>query len=162
MTNLTHIWQERWSPRSFSLLVFIALVVGGGLGIGFITAPGEWYAQLSKPAFNPPNRIFAPVWTVLYILIAIAGWRTWHLLRAGWPMRLWRVQLALNFSWSPIFFSAHRIGLALGVVLMLLAAVLGFIVTSWRHDRATAWLFVPYAAWVGFAMLLNASILTMN
>ena len=149
-------------PYRLSLFYFLTLVVGCGLMIGFITAPGEWYAQLVKPPFNPPSWLFAPVWTALYILIAIAGWRTWQRNRAGWPMKLWWAQLFLNFLWSPVFFSAHRINLALGVILLLLFIILGFIVTSWRQDRMTAWLFVPNAVWVAFATLLNASIIFLN
>lgn len=149
------------SPRA-ALLVFFTLVVGGGLVIGYFTAPGEWYAQLEKPSFNPPGWVFGPVWTILYVLIAIAGWRVWRQDATGWPVRLWSAQLALNFLWSPTFFAAHLIGAALAVVLLLLAAVLGFIAVSWRQDRPAALLFIPYAAWVSFATLLTASILTLN
>jgi tryptophan-rich sensory protein len=72
------------------------------------------------------------------------------------------MQIVLNFSWSPVFFSAHRIGLALIVILLLLGAILAFIATAWRQDRVAAWLFAPYAAWVAFASILNASILMLN
>jgi tryptophan-rich sensory protein len=136
--------------RWITLIGFFILTVGGGLAIGFLTAPGEWYGGLAKPAFNPPNWLFAPVWTVLYGLIAVAGWR------------IWWVQLGLNFLWSPTFFAAHRIGLALVVILLLLAAILAFIIMSWRQDRAAAWLFAPYAAWVAFASVLNAAIWLLN
>jgi tryptophan-rich sensory protein len=148
--------------RFFTLVVFIVLVVGGGLAIGFLTAPGEWYAGLAKPPFNPPAWVFGPVWTLLYVVIAVSGWRTWQRDRGGWPMRLWWAQLALNFLWSPVFFAAHRIGLALLVVLALLAAILSFIAASWRPDRVAAWLFMPYAAWVAFASLLNGAIWLLN
>jgi tryptophan-rich sensory protein len=148
--------------RAVSLVLFFVLVLGGGLAIGFVTAPGGWYAGLNKPAFNPPPWLFGPVWTVLYVLIAIAGWRIWHSDRNGRAMQLWWAQLALNFLWSPVFFGAHQIGLALGIILILLATILGFIATAWRLDRWAAWLFVPYAAWVGFASLLNGSIWMMN
>jgi tryptophan-rich sensory protein len=144
------------------LILFLVLVLGGGLAIGFLTAPGAWYAGLAKPSFNPPNWLFAPVWTALYVLIAIAGWRIFERDRSGWPMRLWWTQLALNFLWSPVFFAAHRIALALLVILLLLAAILAFIAMSWRQDRVAASLFVPYAAWVGFASVLNAAILALN
>src|SRR5918995_2140166 len=146
----------------FSLILFLVLVVGGGLAIGYLTAPGEWYAQLAKPAFNPPGWIFGPVWTVLYVFIAIAGWRVWQRDRGGWAMKFWWTQLVLNFLWSPIFFAAHQIGLAHVVILLLLVAILAFITTSGRQDRVAAWLFVPYAAWVAFASALNASISALN
>src|SRR6185437_4556277 len=101
------------ADRRLALIPFLILVAGGGLAIGFLTAPGEWYAGLAKPSFNPPNWLFAPVWTLLYVLIAIAGWRIWRRDAGGWPTRLWWAQLVLNFLWSPIFFAAHRIGIAL-------------------------------------------------
>jgi tryptophan-rich sensory protein len=149
---------KRFGP----LTLFLLLVVGGGLAIGFLTAPGEWYAGLAKPPFNPPNWVFAPVWTVLYVLIAVAGWRTFERDRSSWPMKLWWAQLVLNFLWSPVFFAAHRIGLALLVILLLLAAILAFLVMSWRQSRVAAWLFAPYAAWVAFAAVLNGSIWLLN
>jgi tryptophan-rich sensory protein len=147
--------------RRFSLILFLVLVVGGGLVIGYLTAPGDWYAQLDKPAFNPPGWVFGPVWTVLYILIAIAGWRVWRGDR-GRPMKLWWTQLGLNFLWPLVFFWAHQIGLALALIVLLLAAILAFIAATWREDRAAAWLFAPYAAWVAFASVLNASIFALN
>lgn len=148
--------------RRLPLVLFLLVVVGGGLVIGWLTAPDEWYAQLDKPPFNPPGWLFGPVWTLLYILIAVAGWRVWRRDPAGWPMKLWWAQLLLNFAWSPVFFAAHRVGLALVVVIALLVAIVAFIAASWRQERAAAWLFVPYAAWVAFATALNASILVLN
>jgi len=148
--------------NSLSLLVFAALVLGGGLLIGFLTAPGEWYVQLAKPDFNPPGWVFGPVWTLLYILIATAGWRVWVSNRDGWPMKLWWAQLSLNFLWSPIFFGAHQTALALAVIIALLATIVSFVGVSWKQDRVSALLFVPYAAWVSFATVLNASIFALN
>ena len=146
---------EPVTGHRLALALFLLLVAGGGLAIGFLTAPGEWYAGLAKPPFNPPNWIFGPVWTVLYVLIAVAGWRVWRKDPGGWPIRLWWGQLALNFLWSPTFFAAHRIGLALVVILLLLAMIWAFIGASWRQDRVAAWLFAPYAVWVAFASALN-------
>ncbi len=147
--------------RSQALLLFLVLVVGGGLAIGYITLPGEWYAGLIKPSFNPPNWIFAPVWTVLYILIAIAGWRVWDygLTR---PQQFWWAQLALNFLWSPTFFGFQQMGLALIVIVLLLIAIIGFIKTTWGSERISALLFMPYLLWVAFATLLNASLWMLN
>ena len=106
--------------------------------------------------------MFGPVWTVLYVLTAIAGWRVWRRDRAGMSIKLWWAQLAINFAWSPVFFVAHQTALALVVVLLLLAAILAFIAASGGEDRIAAWLFVPYAAWVTFAALLNATIVALN
>lgn len=145
-----------------ALVPFILLVVGGGLLIGFFTAPGPWYEMLAKPSFNPPNWLFGPVWTILYVFIAIAGWRVWQRERGGGAMKLWWLQLVLNFLWSPVFFGLERTGPALVVILALLAAILAFIAAAWRLDRPSAWLFVPYAAWVAFASLLNAAIWRLN
>lgn len=148
--------------RTVSLIPFLALVLGGGVVLGFLTTPGAWFASLAKPSFNPPGWLFGPVWTVLYVLIAVSGWRVWQRDRSGWPMKLWWAQLALNFLWTPVFFGAHQIGLALVVILLMLAAILAFIATAWRGDSVAALLFVPYAAWVAFASLLNGSIWMLN
>lgn len=145
-----------------SLLLFLLLVFGGGLLIGYATLPGEWYASLAKPPFNPPNWVFAPAWTLLYVLIAVAGWRTWERERAAAAMKIWALQLVLNFAWSPTFFGAKQMGPALVVILALLASIALFIATVWNRDRVSGWLFAPYAAWVAFATLLNASLLLLN
>lgn len=150
------------SRSTLWLIPFLVLVVGGGLAIGWLTAPGAWYAGLAKPGFTPPGWLFAPVWTLLYVLIAVAGWRCWRRRQPGLAMRLWWAQLALNFLWSPVFFAAHLIGPGFAVILLLLAAILGFVATSWREDRVAASLFLPYAAWAAFAALLNGSILLLN
>ena len=144
------------------LILFLVLVVGGGLVIGSLSAPGGWYAGLAKPSFNPPAWLFGPVWTVLYVMIAVAGWRVWQHARSGLPMKFWGAQLALNFLWTPVFFVAQQIGLALWVILLMLVVVLAFIATTWRRERVAAWLFVPYAGWVAFASVLNASIWALN
>ncbi len=145
-----------------SLLPFILLVLGGGTLIGALTGPDDWYRALEKPPFNPPGWLFGPVWTTLYILIAIAGWRLWRDARGSLAMKLWWMQLVLNFAWSPMFFEAHEIGWALAIILALLAVIIAFIATAWRIDRTSALLFIPYAAWVSFAALLNGAILALN
>jgi tryptophan-rich sensory protein len=148
--------------RYLTLALFIALVLGGGTLIGLMTLPGEWYAGLAKPPFNPPNWIFAPVWTLLYIMVAVAGWRTLQRGPRSAAMAVWFIQLALNFVWSPVFFGAHRIGAALVIVAALLATIIAFIVICWPRDRAAALLFTPYAAWVAFATLLNGALWYLN
>lgn len=148
--------------NAVSFVVFLLVVVGGGLTIGTLTIPGEWYAALEKPFFNPPNWVFGPVWTVLYLMIAFVGWRVWHREERGSLMSLWVLQMGLNFLWSPIFFAVQEPLWALGVIVLLFLTLLLFMRVAWRQDRLSAVLFVPYLAWVGFATLLNAAIVVLN
>lgn len=148
--------------RALVYIAFLALVVGGGSLIGISNTPAGWYATLAKPFFNPPNWIFGPVWTILYVMIAIAGARTWLRRNTGGAMTAWWVQLGLNFLWSPVFFTLQSPAWALAVILALLVGIVVFIRTSWGRDRVSAWLFVPYLAWVAFATTLNASIVYLN
>lgn len=144
-----------------SLILFILVVLGWGIGIGFFCQPGEWYARLKKPSFNPPNWAFAPAWTILYVLIAIAGWRTWED-GANLAFTVWLSQLAVNYGWSPVFFRMHRARLALALIVILLALIFVFIALQWHADRTAALLFIPYAGWVAFASMLNAMLLRLN
>ena len=148
--------------RYLSLVLFVGLAVGGGVLVGLSTPPGEWYRDLAKPDFNPPNWLFGPVWTVLYAMIGVSGWLIWRENRASTAMTLWWVQMGLNFLWSPVFFAAQEIGLALIVISAMFLVTMAFIVSAWRPSRLAALLFVPYAAWVGFASVLNASIYLLN
>lgn len=145
------------------LALFVALSVGGGLVLGLLNTPGEWYASLTKPWFNPPNWLFGPVWTVLYVLIGIAGWRSWQRNPQGPEIKLWWLQMALNFSWTPIFFTLHQPGWALVVILALLGTLLAYMLTSYQAGhKVSALLFVPYALWVAFATLLNTALWRLN
>lgn len=147
---------------ALTLVVFVAGVLACGITIGVTFTPGAWYAGLEKPPFNPPNWIFAPVWTVLYILIGVAGWRTWMRDRHGPAMQLWTVQMGLNFLWSPVFFGAHLMAPGLAIILLMLMAVTGFIRRARESDRLAALLFLPYWIWVAFAAMLNAALLYLN
>nr|WP_295976857.1 TspO/MBR family protein [uncultured Agrobacterium sp.] len=143
-------------------VVFVVVVVAIGALIGVNNVPGEWYQSLQKPFFNPPNWIFGPVWTTLYVLIGIAGARTWISKRMGTRMRLWFTQMVLNFLWSPIFFGMQSPAGALIIIIPMLVCILAFIALTYRRDRISMWLFVPYALWVAFATVLNASIGILN
>lgn len=149
---------KKYSP----LLLFLVLVVGGGSLIGIMNVPGEWYATLNKPSFNPPNWVFGPVWTVLYVLIAIAGWRVWQREDLREAMWVWWAQLGLNFLWSPVFFSLQSPGGALIVILAMLTAIVMFIRLVWNSDRVSGVLFLPYLAWVSFATLLTMAVFVLN
>ncbi|TDK35403.1 tryptophan-rich sensory protein [Rhizobium deserti] len=148
--------------RTITHIVFMIAVVALGSLVGLLNIPGEWYQSLQKPFFNPPNWLFGPAWTTLYILIGIAGARTWLDGRYSIRMKIWFVQMGLNFLWSPAFFGLQSPLLGLVVILPLLIAILAFIRMSWPVDRIAAWLFVPYALWVAFATLLNLSIVVLN
>ncbi len=124
--------------------------------------PGEWYAGLQKPAGTPPDAVFGPVWTVLYACIGVAGARVWLRAGAGLPIALWVLQLALNATWSWLFFGLHRPGLALAEICALWLAI-GATALAFRPvSRAAAWLLVPYLLWVGYAARLNWGIWQLN
>jgi translocator protein len=149
-------------PGWKALIFFVGGVVLVGLMLGYTNTPGSWYGALNKPAFNPPNYLFAPVWLALYLCIGIAGARTWSREPRSSAMAVWFGQMALNFLWSPVFFGMHRIGVALIVIIAMLAGIVAFIVLQWRTDRMAALLFIPYAVWVAFAAMLNWSIYRLN
>ena len=151
------------NPRSLITLgVFLAVVIGVGALIGASTAPGAWYEQLDKPPFNPPNWLFGPVWFVLYVLIAIAGWRTFLSEPKGLGMKLWVGQMLMNWAWSPTWFCLHLLWPAFAIISVMLVLIVLFIANRWPRDRVSALLFLHYAAWVGFAALLNLSIAILN
>lgn len=144
-----------------SLVVFAALVVAAASS-GSAFMPGEWYAALNKPSWTPPNWVFPVAWTILYILIAIAGWLAWR--AGGWTpaIRAWGAGLVLNALWSYLMFGRHDIALALVDLCALWATVIVFIVTAWPISRSASYLFLPYFAWVTFAGALNFAVWQMN
>ncbi|MEU4220271.1 TspO/MBR family protein [Actinoplanes sp. NPDC026623] len=149
----------RWlGLLGFGLAVLCTAVVGSLAATG---SKAE-YASLEQPAWAPPSWLFGPVWTILYVLIAIAGWLVWQ--RTGWTRALtvYAVQLALNAAWTPLFFAAGRYGLALVEIMVLWVLILATIVLFWRTSRLAAALLVPYLAWVSFATALNAAIWSAN
>lgn len=146
-----------------SLLLFLVIVMGVGLAIGMVFTPGEWYQTIVKPSFNPPNWVFAPVWTTLYVMIAIAGWRIYQRAPDSPAMKLWLSQMVLNWAWSPVWFGLHWPWAAFAILVLMWLAIAGFIVASLREgEKLAAWLFAPYLAWVSFAGLLNFSIAILN
>ena len=152
----------RRMSKALTYIIFVAIVLGGGLVIGVNNLPGEWYQSLVKPPFNPPNWVFGPAWTILYVLIGMAGARTWMRGHLSMGMLIWAGQMVANFLWSPFFFGLQMPPVALIVILALLALIIAFILNRWNADRIAALLFLPYLAWVSFATLLNASIVYLN
>lgn len=150
-----------------ALAGFIALCLAVAAAGGAVTATsvGTWYAALEKPPFNPPDWVFGPVWTLLYLMMAVAAWRVWRLREAPGArpaLGAWALQLTLNLSWSYVFFGARMIGAALAEIAVLLAAILLTLALFWRIERLAGALLVPYAAWVAFAAVLNASLWWLN
>ena len=142
----------------------MALVYSASATAIFV-APGGWYAELTKPAWNPPNWVFGPAWTILYALMAISAWRVWR--HGGWALQksalgLFLLQWALNAMWTPLFFGWHQVGWALVEILILLLAILATLRVFWRVDRLAGALLLPYATWVTFAAMLNGAIWLMN
>jgi len=149
------------------LVVLVGLCLAVGALGGWVTADSvkTWYTTINKPSFTPPNWVFGPVWTVLYVLMGIAGWRVWCKARPDQlrvPLALFAVQLALNLAWSVVFFGAHRIGGAVLVIVGLEAAILATMVAFRRIDGLAALLLVPYALWVVFAAVLNIAAWQLN
>lgn len=150
---------------ALSGFVVVCLAVAGAGGAVTAANVSTWYPTLVKPSFNPPNAVFGPVWTALYLLMAVAAWRVWRRrcnVATGRALSLWALQLALNLAWSFIFFGAHRIGYALIDITLLLIAILATAIAFWRIDRIASLLFVPYFAWVTFATVLNAALWRLN
>lgn len=126
-------------------------------------APGDWYAALRKPSWNPPNWLFGPVWTFLYVAMAVAAWRAWRSpsLPRG-SMLVFAVQLVLNALWSWIFFGLHLPGLAFAEICVLLLGVAATTRLFARADRIAAILFLPYLAWIAYAAALNFALWRLN
>ena len=125
----------------------------------------SWYRQLDKPAFTPPNAVFPIVWTSLYVLIAWSGWRVWSAAPSrhrSAALRLWISQLAANANWPRLFFGEHRPGRALANILALEGTIASYIFAARKVDGAAANAFIPYAAWVAYATVLNAEIARRN
>jgi benzodiazapine receptor len=146
-------------------LLALSLAVAGVSAAATIQNVETWYAALAKPPFNPPNWLFGPVWSLLYIAMAIAAWRVWRTrgeAPAGMPLSLYAVQMTLNFAWSLLFFGAHRIGVAMIDILSLIVLLAATTAVFWKRDAAAGLLMAPYLAWVSFAAILNVAIWRLN
>ncbi|WP_319412141.1 TspO/MBR family protein [uncultured Cohaesibacter sp.] len=142
--------------------IFLMISVGGGLLIGANNIPGPWYQSLAKPSFTPPNWLFAPAWTILYILIGIVGARVFRAPQNKDLFGIWLAQMVMNFAWSPLFFSWQNLEAAFAIILILLLLIINFIMSARQRDGLSALFFVPYALWVAFASCLNGAIAFMN
>lgn len=158
--------------RSYSGLALfgfgVAVAAAGWFGARYSPRDSRtrlWYKRLDKPPYDPPNAVFPIVWTALYSLIALSGWRVWQ--QEDSPersraLRLWASQLATNAEWTRLFFGQHRPKHSLANIVTLQALIISYILTASEVDRKAAALFYPYAGWVAFAALLNAEIVRRN
>lgn len=146
------------------LIGAILLCEGVGVAGAFFVGPSisSWYSTLDKPLFSPPNYLFGPVWTILYALMGIALYLLWKNKKPTKLLNLFYLQLILNGVWTPIFFGAHNISLALVDILALWTLILILIFKAWNLDKRISLLLLPYLAWVSFAALLNFSLWQLN
>ena len=148
----------------FVLLGFIAACFFAAL-TGALFRPGDWYERLVKPAWRPPNRLFAPVWTILYFTIAISGWLVWReagFASAALPLAIYALQLVLNAAWTPLFFGLHRPDLGFIDIVLVWLSIIATIAFFFPIDAAAALLLLPYLAWVTFAAALNFAVWRLN
>jgi tryptophan-rich sensory protein len=162
--NMSAIAETRRGPSSWIVLLGYVAAVTAVAVVGGASATGSrsTYQRLDLPAFAPPGWLFGPVWTVLYAMIAVAGWLVWRRVGLDRSMVPYTAQLVLNAGWTPLFFAAGWYGIALAEIVVLLAAIGVTIVAFARRSRPAAVLLVPYAAWVGFATCLNAGVWWLN
>jgi benzodiazapine receptor len=155
-----------WSrTRAFSgLVAWLTVCIGAG-ALGAMARPDAWYAGLDKPSFTPPNGVFGPVWSVLYLLLALSAWRLWErrgFSGAGFALVCFLVQLGFNALWAPIFFGMHAIAAALFDLILVWLFACGTWLLFWSLDRKAALLLVPYGISISFAGVLNAAFFLLN
>jgi tryptophan-rich sensory protein len=145
------------------LCILLPLLVGGISGFFTSQSIPNWYVYLNKPSFNPPNYLFGPVWTLLYILMGISFYLVISRSNVNWLLvGVFITQLILNFFWSFIFFNLHNLGLALVEIILLWASILVMIILFYKTNKWAAIINIPYLLWVSFATLLNYSIYSLN
>lgn len=156
----------KFKPLAFIISIAITLSIGALGGWATAQSVKTWYPTLNKPFFNPPNWLFGPVWTSLYILIGIAAYLVWmkrdQITHVPRTVAIYFIQLILNLGWSFIFFYLHEIGFALAEILMLLAVIILNAVLFYRIDKWAGLIFIPYILWVSFAAFLNYNLFILN
>lgn len=151
---------EQWPVLIAFVLVNFAAAMSGGF-----FRPGAWYAGLSKPSWNPPNWLFGPAWTLLYTLMAYAGYVFWMSAtpEERWvPLGIYGLQLLLNAAWSALFFGAKRMDLAFIDAVAMWLAILATMIAFYPVSATASLLLAPYLLWVAFAAVLNYSLMRRN
>jgi len=153
---------KRESFLRLSISIFLPLLVGF-IGSYFTTpAIDSWYFELNKPSFNPPNYLFAPVWTMLYILMGTSLFLIWERTREKVYFVIFIAQIFLNSTWSILFFAMESPGIALLNIALLIVTVIYMIVLFYKKYKIAAYLLIPYLLWIIFAGVLNYSIWILN
>jgi len=154
------------AASGIALVVWIGVCfAAASLGSAFAArSVGSWYPGLVKPAWTPPSSVFAPVWSILYVLMGIAVWLVWRRSGPGVTVAvaLFSGQLALNVAWSALFFGLRSPGAAFAEIVALWLLILATLIAFWRVTPSAAYLLIPYQAWVTFAAALNFAIWRMN
>ena len=150
-----------------SLVVWLAVILGLGSGMALFFGPGAWFQELTKPTWNPPGWLFAPVWTLLYMLMAVSAWlirRDTQTLRPEmlWAMTLFGLQFALNLAWTPIFFGLRQPAFAFLEICLLWLAALWTALAFGKISSTAGYLLAPYLLWLSFALVLNGTIWLLN
>ena len=148
--------------RHWKSLIAFVLITAAAAATGSLSQPDAWFSALAKPAFMPPTWLFAPVWSALYFLMAIAAWRVYRIDGLRATIVLWFVQLVANAAWTPLFFGLHRVDLALIDIALLIVLIVATTIAFFRRDRLAGALMIPYLAWVGFATALTFAIWKLN
>ena len=144
----------------FLSITFSASLIGGLATINF---KEPWYSLLNKPVFNPPDWIFAPVWTTLYIMMTVAVWIFWHTKNKNInTIYIYFIHLIFNTTWSVVFFVFHNMVLAFIVLIILIALIINLILRFKRVNMFSVYLMIPYLLWCCYALILNTSLLIMN
>ena len=144
----------------FFIITFSASFTGGLVTISF---KEPWYSSLVKSSYNPPDWIFAPVWTTLYIMMTISIWLYWHTKNKNLnTVYIYFIHLFLNTTWSIVFFVFHNMVLALLVIIFLIALIINLILRFKRVKMMSAYLMIPYLLWCSFALILNTSLIILN
>lgn len=144
-----------------TFLIFL-LACGAAASTGIMFQPGQWYEELKKPSFTPPKWLFPVAWTIIYLLLAWAGYRLSLIPGSQMVLALWAAQIALNTLWTPVFFGAHRIFAAMVIITLLWLVVATMVVLALRLDLITGLILFPYLIWLCVAGALNFSILRNN
>jgi translocator protein len=146
------------------LCALLSVLLGGASGIVTSGSIQSWYPTIVKPSWNPPNWIFGPVWTLLYILIGASIAVIWHseAENKSKAYRLFGIQAILNLIWTPIFFGMHNLGLSFIVIILMVLFIFLTILEFYKIKRLAAYLLFPYLAWVSFATVLNGAIFWLN